>query len=153
MISVALPAIGVVSILELAANSGNFRMSLASNPHLVAQLLKKKNNNNNNNNNYNNNNHHHHHHHHLQKKNCKKVCFFFHLCLRTSSLSLLLAINVQDHVDDCHTYMIFCSLVLLSFVLVLVPDVKYRVSAWMRESMAVCSILSGAQTGVNVASG
>lgn len=49
--------------------------------------------------------------------------------------------------------MIFCSLVLLSFVLVLVPDVKNRVSAWMRESMAVCSILSGAQTGVNVASG
>ena len=49
--------------------------------------------------------------------------------------------------------MIFCSLVLLSFVLVLVPDVKYRVSAWMRESMAVCSILSGAQIGVNVASG
>lgn len=49
--------------------------------------------------------------------------------------------------------MIFCSLALLSFVLVLVPDVKNRVSAWMRESMAVCSILSGAQIGVNVASG
>ena len=34
-----LPAISAVSILELAANSGGFRMSWAPNLHIVTQLF------------------------------------------------------------------------------------------------------------------
>lgn len=52
------------------------------------------------------------------------------------------------------TYMIFSSFELLSFVFAFkFPEVKKSVCAWIKESSAVCSILSGAHTGLNVVSG
>ena len=57
-------------------------------------------------------------------------------------------------INTLNTHMIFWSFALLSFVLAFkFPDVKNSVWAWIKDSSAVCSILWGAQTGVNVVSG